>query len=130
MKLLLDTHIFLGYISGDPQLPVNHREAIQDPSNSVFLSAASVWEAVIKNSLGNLPLPESPSTYLPKQRQAHGISSLPIEEPIFEHLSVLPQLHRDLFDRILISQALFHGLTLASVDRLVRAYAVPLLPVG
>ena len=45
MRLLLDTHIFLWYISADPQLPVAFRAAIEDPANEVFLSVASVWEA-------------------------------------------------------------------------------------
>jgi PIN domain nuclease of toxin-antitoxin system len=48
MKLLLDTHVFLWYISADIKLPVAFRTAIQDPKNEVYLSVASVWEAVIK----------------------------------------------------------------------------------
>ena len=60
MRLLLDTHVFLWYISADPQLPVAFREAIRDPANEVYLSVASVWEAVIKYALGKLPLPEPP----------------------------------------------------------------------
>ena len=47
MKLLLDTHLFLWYITADPKLPANLRAAIQDPDNEVYLSVASVWEAVI-----------------------------------------------------------------------------------
>ena len=101
MKLLLDTHIFLWYISADPQLPTTFRDAIRDPANEVYLSAASVWEAVIKNALGKLPLPEAPATYLPRQREAHHITALPIEEAAFTHLAGLPSLHRDPFDRIL-----------------------------
>jgi len=46
MRLLLDTHVFLWYISADPQLPVAFREAIRDPANEVYLSVASVWEAL------------------------------------------------------------------------------------
>src|SRR5260370_16610710 len=68
MRLLLDTHIFLWYISADPQLPVAFRDAIRDPANEVSLSVASVWEAVIKYALGKLPLPEAPAEYLPRQR--------------------------------------------------------------
>jgi hypothetical protein len=59
MRLLLDTHVFLWYISADPQLPVAFRDAIRDPANEVYLSAASVWEAVIKHALGKLSLPEA-----------------------------------------------------------------------
>ena len=89
---------------------------------------ASVWEAVIEYALGKLPLPEPPAEYLPRQRQAPPIESLPIEEAAFAHLASLPPLHRDPFDRILIAQALQQGMRLVTVDDLVRAYPVPLLP--
>ena len=128
MKPLLDTHVFLWYISADSQLPVVFRDTIRDPANEVYLSVASVWEAVIKYALGKLPLPEVPEAYLPRQRAAHHILTLPIEEEALAHLAKLALLHRDPFDRILIAQALQHGLTLVTVDDAVRAYAVPLLP--
>jgi PIN domain nuclease of toxin-antitoxin system len=128
MKLLLDTHVFLWYISADPRLPSAFRDAIRDPANQVYLSAASVWEAVIKYSLGKLPLPEAPAEYLPRQREAHRITALPIEEGAFLHLATLPPLHRDPFDRLLIAQALQPGRTLVTVDGGVQAYPVPLLP--
>jgi PIN domain nuclease of toxin-antitoxin system len=80
MRLLLDTHVFLWYISADPQLPVAFQDAIRDPANEVYLSVASLWEAVIKYALGKLPLPEAPAVYLPRQREAHRIATLPIEE--------------------------------------------------
>src|SRR5262249_50435286 len=128
MRLLLDTHVFLWYISADPLLPVAFRDAIRDPANEVYLSVASVWEAVIKYALGKLPLPEAPAVYLPLQREAHRIATLPIEEAALTHLAGLPALHRDPFDRILIAQALQHGLMLVTVDDAVRAYPVLLLP--
>jgi PIN domain nuclease of toxin-antitoxin system len=128
VRILLDTHVFLWYISADPLLPAAYRDAIRDPANEVYLSAASVWEAVVKYALGKLPLPEAPAGYLPQQREAHHITPLPIEEEAFMHLATLPPLHRDPFDRILIAQALQQGLTLATVDDEIRAYPVPLLP--
>jgi PIN domain nuclease of toxin-antitoxin system len=128
MRLLLDTHVFLSYISADPQLPVAFRDAIRDPANEVYLSVASVWEAVIKYALGKLPLPEAPAEYLPRQREAHRIATLPVEEVALAHLASLPPLHRDPFDRILIAQALQYGLKLVTVDDAVRGYPVPLLP--
>ena len=127
MKLLLDTHAFLWYISSDTRLPVAFRVAIEDKNNQTYLSVASLWEAVIKYTLGKLPLPAPPSEYLTRQRVAHDISSLPIDEGALSELAKLPTLHRDPFDRMLIAQALQHGMTLASVDEEVRAYPVPLL---
>jgi PIN domain nuclease of toxin-antitoxin system len=127
MRLLLDTHVFLWYIAADPSLPTAFRIAIQDPNNEVFLSVVSIWEAVIKYSLGKLPLPAPPEEYLPQQRQLHQIASLPIEEGAFPHLAKLPALHRDPFDRLMVAQALQHDLTLATVDDAVKAYPVKLL---
>jgi PIN domain nuclease of toxin-antitoxin system len=128
MRLLLDTHVFLWYITADPKLPAAFRAASQDPANEVYLSVASVWEAVIKYHLGKLPLPSPPADYLPLQRDAHGIASLPIDEKAMSHLAGLPPHHRDPFDRLLVAQALQHGLTIATIDPEVAAYPVPLLP--
>lgn len=128
MRLLLDTHVFLWYISADFRLALSLHEIIRDPDNEVYLSVVSVWEAVVKHALGKLPLPGPPAEYLPQQRAAHRIASLPIEEAVFVHLASLPPLHRDPFDRLLLAQALQHGLTMVTVDEAVRAYAVPLLP--
>ena len=128
MRILVDTHVFLWYISADSRLPVNFLNAIRNPANDVILSTASVWEAVIKYAAGKLPLPEPPAEYLPRQREADRIASLPVEEDAFVHLAGLPPLHRDPFDRMLIAQSLQHGLTLATVDDAIRAYPVPPLP--
>lgn len=130
MRLLLDTHVFLWYITADPKLPATFRAASQDPDNEVYLSVASVWEAVIKYHLGKLPLSAPPADYLPRQRDAHGIASLPIDELAMSRLAGLPLLHRDPFDRLLVAQALQHGLTIATVDADVAAYPVSLLPMA
>ena len=126
MRLLLDTHVFLWYISGDSRMPSQFLDAIRDQTNQVYLSSASVWECVIKYELGKLPLPKPPAEYLPRQREAHGIETLPIDEPGMRYLANLPGLHRDPFDRILVAQAIQHGLMLVTVDDAVRAYPVPL----
>lgn len=127
MRILLDTHIFLWFISGDARLSTDVRDAIRDPSNEVYLSAISVWEAIVKYQLGKLPLPESPETYLPKQRDLHQIVILALDESSVAQLGKLPPLHRDPFDRMLICQALQNGLTIATVDTAIRAYSVNVL---
>jgi PIN domain nuclease of toxin-antitoxin system len=127
MTLLLDTQIFLWYISADKRLPTAFRAAIQDPANKVFLSVASIWEAVIKHGMGKLPLPAPPEEDLPRQRELHGMASLGIEEDAMTHLAKLPPLHRDPFDRILVAQALQHDVSLLTVDDAVKAYPVKLL---
>ena len=95
MRLLLDTHIFLWFISGDSRLTVAAKSAIQDPANGVYLSVVSVWETIIKYQLGKLPLPQKPETYLPEQRARHQIASLAVDEASVAQLAGLPPLHRD-----------------------------------
>jgi PIN domain nuclease of toxin-antitoxin system len=128
MKLLLDTHVFLWYITHDSKLPVKFANAIRDPANEVHLSAASIWECVIKHHLGKLPMPHPPAEYLPLQRTAHAILPLPVDEGAMTHLANLPPLHRDPFDRILVAQTLQHEMLIVTVDPLVLAYPVPFLP--
>ncbi|WP_414527214.1 type II toxin-antitoxin system VapC family toxin [Nodularia chucula] len=127
MKLLLDTHIFLWFISGDQKLPIHLQNSIRGLNNEVYLSCISVWEATVKYQLGKLPLPESPEIYLPKQRHQHLISSLNLDEESIAQLVNLPLLHRDPFDRILICQALQHNMTIVTVDSAIRAYSVSTL---
>ena len=80
MRLLLDTHVFLWYISGDTRLPRRLRDELRNPENDVWLSVVSVWEAIVKYQLKKLPLPEPPESYLPKQRERHQIQSLSLDE--------------------------------------------------
>ena len=127
MKILLDTHIFLWFISGDSRLSADIRDVVRDPDNEIYLSVVSVWECIVKYQLGKLPLPEPPEIYLPKQRDLHQIASLDLDESSVVQLSKLPPLHRDPFDRILICQALQNGLTIVTVDAAVRAYPVSVI---
>jgi PIN domain nuclease of toxin-antitoxin system len=127
MKFLLDTHVFLWYISGDGRLPHIMRDHIRNPSNEVYLSVVSLWETIVKHQLGKLSLPESPESYLPTQRERHQIANLSLDEASVSQLAKLPLLHRDPFDRMLVCQAIRHGLTIATVDHAIQAYAVPVL---
>jgi PIN domain nuclease of toxin-antitoxin system len=127
MKLLLDTHIFSWYISGDTKLPALIRDTIRDPDNDVYLSVASVWEAIVKYQLGKLPLPQPAAHFLPQQRERHGIASLSFNEGSVARLETLPSLHRDPFDRMLICQALEHRLVIATADTAIRDYPVMVL---
>jgi PIN domain nuclease of toxin-antitoxin system len=127
MKLLLDTHIFLWFISGDKRLPDAMRESIRSLDNEVYLSVVSLWEAIVKYQLGKLALPSPPDSYLPLQRERHQISSLFLDEASVAQLARLPAIHRDPFDRMLICQALEHRLMIVTVDDAIRGYPVPVL---
>jgi len=122
MKLLLDTCTFLWIAADSPELSARARELFRSPDNEVFLSAGSAWEIAIKHSLGRLPLPDVPERFVPDMREAHAVSPLPIDEEAALHLSRLPDLHRDPFDRLLVSQAIVHGLTILTSDPLVTQY--------
>jgi len=119
---LLDTCTFL-WIGGDaPELSDKARELFQNPENEVYLSCVSAWEIAVKNALGRLPLPERPDTYVPKLRQLHAIEPLPLDEEATLHLTTLPSLHKDPFDRMLVCQAIVSGLVLLTPDELVTQY--------
>ena len=79
---------------------------------------------ILKYQLGKLTLPESPEIYLPTQRKRHFINNLELDEKSVTQLIKLPLLHRDPFDRILISQAIGHELTFLTVDSAITAYSV------
>ncbi len=124
MKLLLDTHIFLWWITDDPQLSVNARELIGDGHNALYWSAASSWEVSIKYALGRMPLPEAPEQFLPAEIEKNRIESLPIIDVHAFEAGQLPQHHRDPFDRMLIAQALVESFALLSNDRQLNHYDV------
>ncbi len=124
MKFLLDTCTFLWVISDDPALSEENRSAFSDPANEVFLSAVSVWEILIKHTLGRLPLPEPPQRFIPDQRSRHGIQALALDEDAVLQLSRLPEYHKDPFDRMLVCQAIAHGLILITPDEAIRQYPV------
>ena len=122
MKLLLDTCTFLWIISDDPALSDSARGAYTDPANEIYLSAVSVWEIMIKHTLGRLPLPEPPYRFIPNQRERHLVEGLPLDEESVLQLDKLPRLHKDPFDRMLVCQAIAHGLVVVTPDEAIRQY--------
>jgi PIN domain nuclease of toxin-antitoxin system len=127
MKVLVDTCTFLWMADDAPELSPQARTVVTNPDNEVYLSAASVWEIAIKHALGKLPLPEPPRQFVPLQRTLLALTTLPIEEAVVLALDRLPALHRDPFDRILICQALTHGLVIVSPDPQIQQYPIPTL---
>jgi len=107
-----------------PQLSERARTLFTDPSNEVYLSTVSVWEITLKVSIGRLALPEPAGTFLRTQRERHGVESLPLDEETALHLTRLPRLHKDPFDRMLVCHALIHGLVILTPDDLVTRYPV------
>ena len=126
VRLLLDTCTFLWLAGGGP-LPPGVAAAVRDPSNDVLLSAVSAWEIAAKYMAGRLPLPEPPHRLIPAEREARGVDALAFDEESALQVLRLPPLHRDPFDRMLISQAIAHSLTLVTPDPLIEQYPVRVL---
>jgi PIN domain nuclease of toxin-antitoxin system len=122
MKLLLDTCTFLWLVDQREHVPARVVRLYESAENEVYLSAASAWEIAAKYAAKRLALAASPERFVPEQREAHGILSLAIDEESALHTSRLPLLHRDPFDRILVGQAIVHGMTILTSDRLITQY--------
>src|SRR5215213_8615896 len=105
MNFLLDTHTFLWWDSDPGRLSAPALAALRDPANEVWLSAASVWEMVIKAQLGKLSL---------RQPRANGLQLLPVDAAHVLGVEGLPTFHNDPFDRVLVAQAKAEGADLVS----------------
>ncbi len=120
MKLLLDTHVLLWLLDNPNVLSEEARKTIKNGKNSVYASAVSIWEIVIKNSLGKLDLPG----YIEEMLKVNRFLPLPISVTHALAIQSLPSFHGDPFDRMLIAQALCEGLTLATRDTHILKYPV------
>lgn len=124
MKVLLDTHAFLWWITDDPQLPAQVRGIIANSDNNLFFSAASCWEIVIKTHLGRIKLPDKPDIFIAEQMASNAIQSLPVQVSHALHVFNLPYLHKDPFDRIIIAQAQLEKLPVITSDSLISQYKI------
>jgi PIN domain nuclease of toxin-antitoxin system len=127
MKVLLDTHTFLWWITDDPKLSLRVRGIISDRENEIFISAATGWEIAIKSQIGRLKLPDEPQRFILEQLKINGMKSLPIEMRHALHVSTLPTYHQDPFDRILIAQAQMEDLPVLSADPEIGKYEVTII---
>ncbi|KKB10875.1 twitching motility protein PilT [Devosia geojensis] len=124
MKLLLDTHLLL-WAAGEPdRLPRAALAEIENDENELIFSAASLWEVAIKRSLGREDFTVD-ARLLRRGLLDNGYEELPITGEHTVGIDVLPPLHKDPFDRILISQAIVEGITLLTVDERVARYPAP-----
>ncbi len=124
MRLLLDTCTFLWLNSDLRRLPERVRRLCADEHNQLYLSAVSAWEIVAKHRTGRLALRLSLREYITGYRTANGIASLRFREDDALHLSRLPALHKDPFDRMLVCQAMARGLTIVTPDEHITQYPV------
>jgi PIN domain nuclease of toxin-antitoxin system len=118
LKILLDTHLLLWWLANDPSLSEAACDLIRDPQNVVFVSAVSVWEIWLKQSIGKLHLPDDFEQRLAEE----SFESLPLTAAQAREVARLPWLHRDPFDRMLAAQARTENLILLTADSVVAGY--------
>lgn len=121
MRYLLDTHAIIWYVWADARLPVALRDVMD--SEECFYSIASLWEIAIKQSLGKLRGNFTIADFDERCRLA-GFNRLPIRPAHLERIKSLPDVHRDPFDRVLVTQAQEEGLAIITNDRLIPQYPV------
>lgn len=124
MKLLLDTCCFLWAVNEPSRLSRNAFGLIEDPENELFVSSVSAFEIAIKAKYGRFPSSANPEIEMPRFRVELGATSLQLTEEAALYSFNLPLLHRDPFDRLLISQAIVGGLALITPDRQIHNYGV------
>jgi PIN domain nuclease of toxin-antitoxin system len=127
MKILLDTHAFLWWITDHPKLPSLVRRIMGNGKNELFLSAVSGWEIAIKAQMGRLQIPEKPERFVRQQMAINRIHDLPIQISHAVHVYDLPHYHRDPFDRMLVAQAQLEGLSLLTNDARIAQYPVKVI---
>lgn len=124
MRLLLDTHILL-WAAGDPErLTPESRDLLDDPATELLFSAASIWEVVIKKTLGRRDFYIEPRQFRDALMQ-NGYSELSVRSEHTLAVSLLPLIHKDPFDRILIAQAQVENITLLTMDSRLSRYSGP-----
>lgn len=123
MRLLLDTHILLWWLTDPDRIPKESREAVRDGNNQAFVSSASAWEIAIKRRLGKLRGPADLKDQIHKAR--FELLNITIDHAL--GVGDLPDHHSDPFDRLLVSQALFDGLTIVTLDPRIQRYDVAVL---
>ena len=123
MTILLDTHVVLWWLDDPALLSPAAQAAINDPANTIFISAAVAWEIGIKQALGKLSAPGDFETAI----QVSGFQSLPITIAHALAAGRLPVHHRDPFDRMLVAQTQQEGGTLVTRDPHLSAYGIPII---
>lgn len=121
MRLLLDTHLVLWWMSGEAsRISPKALRSLGSKGMEPVVSAVTIWETAIKRRLGKLDVPDD----LLAQLEGAGVELLPVTPRHADLVASLPLHHRDPFDRLLVAQAMLEGMPLVSDDRSVRSYEI------
>ncbi|MBF1995463.1 type II toxin-antitoxin system VapC family toxin [Serratia symbiotica] len=122
-RLLIDTHVFIWWLTDEPALGSMARSVISRGSNVVYVSAVTPWEISIKRSLGKLQFEADIDEAMERNR----FFPLSITHSHAEQAGELPRHHGDPFDRMLIAQSQMEGLVLVSADTVFSQYGIRLM---
>jgi len=125
MKLLPDTHLLLWAVGRVARLPGSARDLMADPGNSLFFSAASIWEIAIERSLGRPGFATDPQL-VRSELLAQDYRELPITSDHGVAVDGLTFIHKDPFDRLLVAQAMVEGIMLLTSDARLARYPGPI----
>ena len=125
MRFLLDTHVLLWAAYAPERLPDDARASIENPETEPVFSAASIWEVAIKSALGRADFQVDPRL-LHRGLLENGYVELPVTGAHAAAVDLLPPIHRDPFDRILVAQARLEEIMLVTADATVAAYPGPI----
>jgi PIN domain nuclease of toxin-antitoxin system len=124
MRALLDTHVFLWWVTADPRLSPRASDYLTSGANVLLFSVASGWELAIKAGLGRLAVPGGLDSFIPEQLTRNAIDVLPVQMRHALFVASVPALHRDPFDRLLVAQAILEQVPLLTADERLRPYPV------
>jgi PIN domain nuclease of toxin-antitoxin system len=122
MRLLLDTHVLLWALGEPARLDARTQALLEDPTNEVLFSAASIWEIAIKARLGRADFAVRPEEIARAARDT-GFTELPVRADAAAQVVDLPLHHRDPFDRLLVAQAMVEPMRLYTADPLLPPYS-------
>lgn len=124
MRVLLDTHAFLWWNTGDDRLSDEAKAIITDGRTEVLVSVASIWEVATKVAKGRLVIPDEVGRYVAERLDRNHWSSLPIDVDHVVRAAALPRIHLDPFDRMLVAQAQLEGVPMLTKDAALSRYEV------
>ena len=130
MRFLIDTHCWLWAITSPERLKPLAVDLIESKDNTVVFSAVSAIEIAVKFSVGKLRLPEPPEAFVSSRMTSLAKAPLPIQINHALRVGVLPWLHRDPFDRLLVAQSQIERLPLMTADEEIVEYDVEVIWAG
>ncbi|ELS03743.1 hypothetical protein Xen7305DRAFT_00034670 [Xenococcus sp. PCC 7305] len=124
MRLLLDTHTFIWYVTNNRKLSLKAQQLINDGNNEVFLSIVSIWEMAIKHSVGKLRFELPFELFMKRQLKVNDFQLLNIKVDHLVIVANLPLHHRDPFDRLIIAQAIAEKIPVVGTDEIFDLYPI------